>query len=196
MSEERNLQHKRAGKPHACTDERIARLVQLVEAGNYVDTACAVEGVSEAVFYKWGRVGRDAMEEYDLEVYDEDTIGEDYWPDDLRTPYHEYTRQCIKFVGAMTKATARSEAYAVTTIRKAMPTNPVAAMMWLERRFPARWRKRTQIDVGDGSDSGQAERERAALENPRAVAAMHEALEAEAGTITDALVIEEGDPTA
>lgn len=185
-----------AGRHTLCTPERVERLVQLVQAGNYIETACAVEGISEHTFYLWGRNARDAMEREDLDLgnIEEMVNGTDDWPEGIT----ENEKQYLGFLYAMNKATATSEAYAVATIRKAMPNNPVAAMMWLERRFPARWRKRSQIDVGQGEDSASQERERAMLQSQAAVEALHEALQLEAsadGALVDAQVVDDTEPT-
>lgn len=179
-----------------CTPERIERLVQLVQAGNYIETACAVEGISQDTFYLWGRTARDAMQRENLDLGNIEAMleGTDPWPQSITDNERNY----LRFLAAMNKATATSEAYAVATIRKAMPSNPVAAMMWLERRFPSRWRKRTQIDVGEAADESGSERERAVLQSQAAVEAMHEALALEAGAdgaLIDATVVDDDDST-
>jgi hypothetical protein len=94
-----------------------------------------------------------------------------------------------------TKAAAVSEAYAVTMIRQQMPQQWTAAMTFLERRFPSRWKRKEQLDIGasDGQEGGIDED--ALLRDPEAVRLMHEALESvakgELPEITDAQVVEE-----
>lgn len=175
------------------TPELIEQLVQYVSNGNYVDTACKAVGISDASYYSWMARAREIREAW----------GNDYTIDDFREgmPENNFTEHdinCLEFLDSMERASAQSEAYAVLTIRKAMPENWTAAMTFLERRFPHKWRKRTTIDSGEMTESEEQKRiEKLMLDDPEAVGMMHEALGMAArgeltqgdGEIEDAVVV-------
>jgi transposase len=182
----------KGGRPTKLTDELIDKVRQLVMAGNYVEVACAASGITQSSYYRWIREGK-ALEE----AWGEDP---EYWPSTLS----ERDVQSWKFYQSMKQATAEAEAYAVTTVRAAMPKNWQAAMTYLERRFPGRWKRRDEVSVSNpfdvqGEVNASAD-EAALLDDPEASRLMHQALgrmaqrELEApsveGTIEDAEVIE------
>lgn len=41
------------GRPSKLTPERQDEIVELLKAGNYVETACALVGVGRSTFYDW-----------------------------------------------------------------------------------------------------------------------------------------------
>jgi transposase len=170
----------KAGPKSILTDELIEEIRQLVDAGNYVDTACAAVGISPAAYYKWGRIGEKLIGEAG-----EEWSFNDAEPDASRLPgWNGYEWQTVKFVATMKKATARSEAYAVAIVRKHMPHQWTAAMTYLERRYPSRWKRRDLHEVAQAQTVEDTER--ALLENPDAVDLMHEALDAAAkGELTE-----------
>jgi hypothetical protein len=49
-------------------------------------------------------------------------------------------------------------------------------MTFLERRFPGRWKRKEQLDIGDASQTEGGIDEDALLRDPEAVKLMHEAL--------------------
>lgn len=156
-----------AGRPHRCTDEMIEKLTQYMTVGNYMDTAAAACGISTSTVSKWLR---DAMP-----LITEHGDNEDEWDAVALQSLTDYERQIMKFSVAMNKAAAQAEAYAVTTIRAQMPQHWQAAMTFLERRYPHKWRRRSTVDVSTGEDGGLDEQ--AMLEDPEAVALLHEAVE-------------------
>lgn len=48
------------GRPSKLTPERHKRIVDLIEAGNYPETAAGACGVSKTAFYAWMAKGREA----------------------------------------------------------------------------------------------------------------------------------------
>lgn len=58
-----------------------------------------------------------------------------------------------------------------------MPDQWTAAMTFLERRFPGRWKRKEQIDIGDADAGGTGIDETALLADPEAVRLVHAALE-------------------
>lgn len=96
-----------------------------LETGHYVESACALAGISRQTFYRWMKRGRD--------------IGD--------KPYDV-------FYEAVEKATAKAEDRALKFIIVASRDNWQANAWYLERRHPARWGRKPvevshtgQVDV-------------------------------------------------
>lgn len=101
---------RRAGRPSKLTPELQDRIVKLIEAGNYMDTAAACCDVSRETFFKWMRRGN-------------------------RQKHGPYRR----FVDAVKKAEGLAEARALVRVRKAGERWWQAEAWYLERKFPNRW---------------------------------------------------------
>lgn len=150
------------------TDETVDKLGQLIESGNYVNVACAAAGVHRGTYTRWISKGRGLMEMYpDLDPFDDGVE----WPAGLT--YNDI--QTVKLARRIDEAEGKAEAYAVLIVRKHMPDQWTAAMTYLERRFPERWRKRQTVETTDGGLSQLDEAQ--LIEDPEAVALLHEALE-------------------
>jgi transposase-like protein len=104
-----------------------ARIVQAIRAGNYGEIACRSAGISPSTYYRWLARG------------EREQLG----------PYAE-------FAAAVRLAEAEAEVYAVATIRQAMPSDWRAALTYLERRHPGRWRRQTSTEL-TGRDGGPIE---------------------------------------
>lgn len=160
---------------HKCTPARRQGILSMVEAGNYVEVACAAEGVDEKSYYNWIREGKAALERLEILSVDHESIeneDDSLWPND----FTDYERATFLFFRGARKAQARSEAYAVAIIRKHMPDQWTAAMTYLERRYPARWKRRDLHEVAAAESDRDKELEQKLLEDPVAVAQIHEAL--------------------
>lgn len=122
------------GRPSLLSSESTVReFLEAVGAGNYIETACKLSGLSKASVYEWlkrAQAGEDAFK---------------------------------AFADALEKAEARAEAHLVGLQRKAAEAGPqywAAAATQLERRHPDRWSRRmddsqapkvvVQIGVGAG----------------------------------------------
>lgn len=156
------------GRRSKLTPELQDQVIELIKAGNYIEVACAACGITDKSYYNWVAKGRNI-----IETYGEDT--ED-WPETLS----QHERNCVEFFESIKQATAQAEAFAVASIRKQMPTQWAAAMTYLERRYPGRWKRREEIAVANPFDvQGQAGAgidEAALLRDPEATKLMHEAL--------------------
>ncbi len=154
-------------------DDTIAEIVKLVTAGNYISVACAAIGVHRNTFTTWKMKGERVA--HHLEATDQEIDPEMYPRDILPADVHPHDWQCYKLFWQLETAEAKAEASAVLMVRKEMPSQWTAAMTFLERRYPDRWRKRQtfeQVTVeGTGID------EQAVLEDPEAVRLLHDALE-------------------
>lgn len=106
------------GRPSKLNDDRRDRIIRAVRAGNYREAAARAAGIAPSTLYAW--LERGAAEE--------------------TGPYYEFSE-------ALQRAEAEAEVFAVATIRKAMPDDWRAAVTYLERRYPSRWRKNSSTEL-------------------------------------------------
>lgn len=117
------------GAPTKCTEELIEEVSNLLQMGNYVQTACAVVGISERTFYNWRNWAEEELERREA--------GEK--PDPSKDIF-------ISFLQAVTRASAKAEAAAVVAIRRGFTDGDWrAAVEFLERRHPGRWGRRRHV---------------------------------------------------
>jgi AcrR family transcriptional regulator len=90
----------------------IAKVVKLIETGNYANVVARSVGVSEATFYRWLAEGEDAS-------------------DGLKREFFE----------AVTRARATAEINAVKSFRSAFDEDWRSVAEFLSRRYPQRWAK-------------------------------------------------------
>lgn len=143
------------------------RVVELIRAGNYVETAAAATGVSKQSLYQWMRDGAKASRRV---LADRDK------PRRERYRPSKYEEATMRFSDAVSNATALSEAddvtrlarlaqgghEAVTTVEKydssgnlvesttttkVLPPDGNIVTWRLERRFPGRYGRRGSLDV-------------------------------------------------
>lgn len=113
---------RKRGRPTKLTPETQETILNAIRAGNYIETAAALAGISKETFYKWLRRGARA-----------------------KTGKHR------DFVDAVEKAQAEAEALDLQIIRQASKKHWQAAAWRLERRSPERWgRQRLEITGADG----------------------------------------------
>lgn len=168
---------REGGRPSKLTPERAEKIIELIKVGNYIDVACAASGVNQHTFYRWLRIGRDLTDQW----------GED--PDEWPTEdWSEHEHRCVTFYLQIKQANAEAEAFAVASVRKQFGSQWAAAMTFLERRFPDRWKRREALETNNPFDpvanqrvAGPAVDEDALLRNGEASKLMHEALAAAAG---------------
>ena len=109
------------GRPSKLTKVLEDKIVMLITAGNYVETACAACGLTRDSYYLWLKKGARGEEPY------------------------------VSFSDRVNEAMAMAEVRDVMTIEKAAMGGVWAAAAWkLERRNPERWGRRLQIDGGLG----------------------------------------------
>lgn len=107
----------RVGRPTKLTTEIQERIVELLKAGNYVETACAVVGIGRTTFYDWLKKAEKS------------------------TRANRYTR----FRDAVRQAEAWAEARFVSIISKSAEKNWTAGAWWLERKYPERWSRDRKV---------------------------------------------------
>jgi transposase-like protein len=115
-------------RPTKLTPQAKQRIVAAIRAGNYAETSARSAGISPATYYRWLKRGADEEAGIYRELLDEVRLAE-----------------------------ADAEVHAVATIRKAMPKDWRAALAYIERRYPDRWRRRDADSASPGA-SGDAER--------------------------------------
>lgn len=117
---------KTAGRRSLYSEEELAvlarRICEYIKIGNYTTTSAKAAGVNENTFWSYYKKGKAGNPKY-------------------KSFYEE-----------IIKAEAEAEVMAVAMVRKAMPDNWVAAMTFLERKFPDRWARRENVHVEGGVD--------------------------------------------
>ena len=105
--------------PRPKLDEEISqRIVDLVRAGNYLDTAAHAVGISKSTLHRWLRLGRESN----------------------RGLYR-------RFLNGVERAQAESESRDVALIARAASDDWRAAAWRLERKAPRRYGVRIQVGV-------------------------------------------------
>lgn len=113
------------GRPTKLNEQKQRRFVRLLEAGNYREIVCRACGIGTSTFYRW--LERGEVEESGI--------------------YHDFRI-------AVERAEAEAEVEAVAILRSAMIDGDWRATLgFLERRYPARWRRQqtTELTGADGA---------------------------------------------
>jgi hypothetical protein len=110
-------------RPEKLTPEVQQRIVDSLRMGNYIETASAYAGITKSTLYEWMKRG--AREK--------------------RGKYKEFSN-------AVEKAMAEAEMWDVALIAQAAKENWQAAAWRLERKYPARWGRKTQHEVTGKDD--------------------------------------------
>jgi hypothetical protein len=171
------------------TPELHQRIVGLVQMGNYLAVAAQACGVGENTLQRWLRRGRDVEARLRTAFGEEHGLTEHQVAgiDDIEP--NDYA--CWRLWIACDKARAEAQAYAVGQVRNAMKDNWTAAMTYLERSDPKRWRRRDLHEVV--ASEGDEHEDDAALLGGEASEKLHDALQAAARESAGELV--EGEAT-
>lgn len=132
------------GRQTKFTKERRDKIVDLMRAGNYLETAARASGVAPNTVYRWMTFGDP---DFDPTTWNEETTHAKV-PKDL-APYRT-------FRDAVTRAEAEAEAVAVAVIRRSAVKDGdwKAAEAYLKRRHPTRFGDRNRIDANVKADVG------------------------------------------
>ena len=120
------------GRPSIITPEMTNRIVQLLKAGNYVETAAAMAGVSKQTLFNWMKRGARERERLEKNPRAKVRLKE--------APYAD-------FLDSVEKAQAQAEVVDVAAISAGARGSWQAAAWRLERKFPARWGRRDHLKV-------------------------------------------------
>lgn len=105
-------------RPTKLDAERQERILAAIRAGSYAEPACRAAGISESTYYRWLQRG----EAEEQGIY-------------------------ADFVRAVRRAEAEAEVQAVEFVQLHMPKDWRAAITFLERRYPSRWRRQTSSEI-------------------------------------------------
>lgn len=131
------------GRPTKLTQELQDKLVTVIKAGNYIETACAYVGIDKSTFYDW--LKRGAREKQRL-------------AQNPRARIRKKEEPYVEFSNAVEKALAEAEVRDVAIIGKAATENWQAAAWRLERKFPERWGRKDRFALEHtGKDGGPIE---------------------------------------
>ncbi len=123
---------RRKGRRCKLTPELQDRIVELIRAGNYIETVCQAVGIGKTTFYRWLERGRNSK-----------TKKGKFW----------------EFWNAIKKAESEAEAFYLDQIRKAAVEGRWQAAAWyLERKYPDRWGRKDRHELS-GPDGGPIELE-------------------------------------
>lgn len=145
------------GRPTALTPEVADKVVSAIRSGAYTEVAAQYAGVAQSTFFLWKAKGKRDLEERaaDLPPHADDEHEHD-WQSVGVGPAKQTDIKCwcghtrySDFVERMKEAEASSEMHAVLKVRAAFDENWQAAMTYLERRYPQRWRRRSSVEVDD-----------------------------------------------
>jgi transposase len=120
------------GRPTKLTPALQERLVKVIEAGNYIETAAAYAGLSKESLYGWMRRGRRERDRLEK---------------DGRLRPRQEEKPYLEFLDAIEKALASSEVADLQRIDAAADQQWQAAAWRLERRMPAKWGRRNFVRV-------------------------------------------------
>jgi predicted site-specific integrase-resolvase len=122
------------GRQTKLTPQLQARIVQVLEAGNYIEAACDYVGINQDTYHEWVKRGKRGNKA------------------DREAGYSEFSE-------AVKRAQAQAEILSVARIRKAGQEGEWTADAWyLERSHPERWGRHVSkitheiIDVRQLSD--------------------------------------------
>ena len=129
------------GRPTKLNDDLQERLVKVIKAGNYIETASAYVGISKNTLYSWLRRGE--AEKVRREKGEKGKGSE--------TKY-------IRFSDAIERALAEAEIRDVLKIDRASESQWQASAWRLERKFPEKWGRKYEVKSEVmGKDGGAIE---------------------------------------
>ena len=108
--------------------EKIDVIVNHIRTGNYISTACRAVGIHDNTYTNWINKAESLLDK----------------PASLLT---EEEKLYCAFYEQVKTAESEAESKAVQCVRDAMPKNWLAAMTWLERKFPDKWARREALDI-------------------------------------------------
>jgi transposase len=113
-------------RPTKLTPQKHERIVELIRAGNYAETAATIAGIGKQTYYTWMQKGEGPK---------------------ARSPYRE-------FRDAVLAAKAEAEARMVTVVQRAALDGSWQAASWyLERTQQAKFGKRSGVEL-TGANGG------------------------------------------
>ena len=118
-------------RPSKLTQETAAVIVASIRAGAFANAAAAAAGIAESTFYGWRQRGEAVQAARDR--------GQPVAPEE---------RRFLEFSEAIARASAQAEVAVANLLFEAASADWRAAVAWLERRHPARWRPAAKVQHG------------------------------------------------
>lgn len=115
-------------RPTKLTQELQDKIVDVIRAGNYIETAASFAGLSKNTLYDWMKRGARERERID----------------NTGKKMLKKEQPFVEFSDAIEKALAEAEMRDVLRIGEASKSDWKAAAWRLERKFPQRWGKKFQ----------------------------------------------------
>jgi transposase-like protein len=135
MSDDLSYFKRGKGRPTKFSDEIAQKIITLVRAGNYMETAAATAGITKQTLYDWLKQGANQK----------------------RGKFKDFSDAVMRAVG-------EAEAIDISTIGKAAQNGDWRAAAWrAERRNPKRWGRKDRIDIGPVNPKDLTEEELEAL---------------------------------
>ena len=133
-------------RPTKLTPEVRERIEKAIRAGSYAQVAARSAGISSSTYYRWLERGAE----------------------EKRGIYRD-------FADAVEQAEADAEVHAAAVIRKAMSDDWRAALAYLERRHPERWRRREKLELAreDGFEERGLDLKKLSEEELRTLEELH-----------------------
>lgn len=116
---------------HKLTDDVQQRLVESLQAGNFITTAARAAGIGERTFYDWMNRGRRELERCDAT---------ECQPDEREAPF-------VAFYQTIGETQAAAEETLVTIVRNAAVDTWQAGAWLLERKHPDRYGAQRRVMV-------------------------------------------------
>lgn len=161
------------GRPLAFTPAKAAAYLQAMAAGNFAKTAAQYAGTAPSTIRNWINMGELERHEWQeahpdqnveevLDRYLEDHPATGYgknapcWDGTPPDGFNPARWRAVVFSALHEKTSAEAEVRAVAQVQRAAqsPQHWTAAMTFLERRFPDRWRRNDRMGV-EGVEGGK-----------------------------------------
>lgn len=112
------MANAKGGRPSKLIPAVRKKLIDMIKAGNYYETACTYAGIDYSTFRKWMKKGE-----------------------------HAKSGNYFEFFHEVTRAEAEAEARMIAQWQAQIPQDWRAARDFLARRHPERWAQQEKIDL-------------------------------------------------
>ena len=120
------------GRPSKINEQRAEKIIRAIRAGNYIETAAALAGISKSTLYAWMKRGAAEMDRLENDPKAK--------PKKSELPF-------LDFSNAVNIALAEAENRDIEAINKAVHEDWRAAAWRLERKFPDRWGRKDRLQA-------------------------------------------------
>lgn len=140
---------KKRGRPTRLSGELIRRVAEVIRAGNYIETACAMLGISKTTYYKWLR---DAAKGAGGLVSEFAHAIEKASAEAESAALARIENAGKGIATTKTKRTSKSDGTVEESIEQSVVRYWQADAWRLERRHPERWARRVYVENDDENE--------------------------------------------